>query len=316
MRLILILILWFSIIDSKGQTDWIELPIENSIWSDFYIALMSGPPEFEATYHYSYGGDTLINDKVFKKIIEGFDQNNYVGALREEDKKVYFIKGFTEDVKIIYDFNIEVGTVIDSVQTLSEDCYDSNCSYFKLMEKDTTGDRTRYEFGFYYEDENAEEVFVEHAFSWIEGIGSTFGLFNDLSLYYGNFYISATTTNYHELLCFRTDNNLIYTGDYYIGECTRPFIVDKNIEEELEVEILVFPNPTKGEINIIPNDKEFELNKLSYLIQDMYGRDIEPIRSIEELRGGKLDISNQSSGLYYLQITDGEKRKIWKIMKI
>ena len=61
-------------------------------------------------------GDTVINSLNYKKI---FENSLYAGALREDNKIIYFIPGNSLTEYLLYNFNLTVGDSIINPFTIS-----------------------------------------------------------------------------------------------------------------------------------------------------------------------------------------------------
>jgi hypothetical protein len=76
----------------------------------------------------------------------------------------------------------------------------------------------------------------------------------------------------------------------------------------LDSTILVYPNPTKGTINVTSN-----FNIKSIELYDIQGRILETV--IENNNSLKLDISEKQNGIYFLKINSENGSKVEKIIK-
>ncbi|MBQ6210706.1 MAG: DUF3244 domain-containing protein [Prevotella sp.] len=98
-----------------AQEDYRPLVEEGKHWTyDNFMPLR--PAEYDHNYYYDLKGDTLIAGKNCLKMFSDNSNNDgivrYVGALYEENKKVYcFYPGKNEAV-LLYDFDCEVGDTI------------------------------------------------------------------------------------------------------------------------------------------------------------------------------------------------------------
>ena len=79
--------------------------------------------------------------------------------------------------------------------------------------------------------------------SVIEGMGSTFGLLNNPTDILDLVFSVNANHKWRELLCFKNNETLLYTGSQYEGECNKfkPMnISDKT--ENIHTKILLYPN--------------------------------------------------------------------------
>ena len=307
-----------------AQPDWQELPIENSVWRQYTASWYYGDIGIQSTATYTFGGDTLINGVNFKKIIEDFNPNWYVGALRQEEKRVLFIKNQYTTLDTLYDFNIEIGTIIHTI----EDYYGENwceeyggdwaCPYIKLIEIDTSGERDKFNFGFFNQYDPGEETLIFPPFKWIEGIGSTQGLFNEVEYLYDLWWIHSDEYEYYSgLLCMSTEDTLVYTGPYYNDNC---FYTSTSLEEKLpndEKELIFYPNPALDKLFIKTNVQNSPKSPFIINTYDISGKIIDHQQFNEPLPDPHLEISvhNYPSGTYLLSIVSPEITKSYLFVK-
>jgi hypothetical protein len=105
-----------------------KFPIEPSaIWRYDKEARSDNYPGYER-YQYYFNHDTTIGSlKYFKLYKTGFFldpgkdgnfvstfENNYAGALRDKDNKYYFISSGSNTEIVLYDFNLNVGDIVES----------------------------------------------------------------------------------------------------------------------------------------------------------------------------------------------------------
>ena len=104
----LLTFLLFSISFAKGQ-DYTYIPLveEDTRWSYAFISQV-GYIDYSAGYEtYQLKGDTIISGLNYKKLLYGCSEN-YIAALREENKQVFIIRE-QEDEQLMYDFNLQEG---------------------------------------------------------------------------------------------------------------------------------------------------------------------------------------------------------------
>lgn len=123
------------------------------------------------------------------------------GAVREEDKRVYYRKysgqNYQDEV-LLYDFNLTVGDTISVLMNIG----DVPLIVLEESEIEVNGEMRR-QLGlarYYGKSSDIEEY-------WIEGVGSTFGF-----LYSG---IEGWVGSFVHLLCYHEDDNLIWMDDNY-----------------------------------------------------------------------------------------------------
>lgn len=111
----------------------------------------------------------------------------------------------------------------------------------------------------------------------------------------GNEIINGDTVH---LLGYNTYTN-------YIGNCGTLISIN---EIDISNTIKIYPNPTTSLINIV--DEQNELQNTTIELRNPLGQTILSIPF-----SNQIDISNLSSGMYYLTIQDGSHKKIVKVVK-
>ena len=130
---------------------------------------------------------------------------------------------------------------------------------------------------------------------WIEGIGSNMGLLH--SMYYHCIYCPAW-----ELLCFHNNNQLLYS----LSASNNCFIV-KIDEQEVEPDIVIFPNPAREKFEV--RSEEFEIEKIE--VFDLQGRVLIEKQFPEGENRIQIDVRNLIPGTYFCKISS-EKDSVTK----
>jgi len=87
---------------------------------------------------------------------------------------------------------------------------------------------------------------------------------------------------------------------------------DKNSEEEGDLEVLIYPNPSKGLLNIeITNLSQGSKNELK--LYDLYGKELIVRKDFE--RFYEVDINSFKEGVYILRIKIDERLFDYKVIK-
>ncbi len=234
--LLLMLFAAFGAIKGSGQNSDV-LPLDNAQWKELHITI-GGP-----VVRYSViCGDTTINQQRWSKVKMVSTDTNlqvlwsiYMGALRNEGQKTWYIPAESTDSILLYDFALEDGDTFQLAQPGS--------SWMEKMVVDYTeelliGDKLRKVIHFEplpwaYEEEH-----------WMEGIGSNRGLLNrgtGQGPDYGTY-----------LSCFRHNDELINFSQLpcefpNIPEC--PYTA---VEEPAKppVQLFVSPNPVSDQFFI------------------------------------------------------------------
>lgn len=142
--------------------------------------------------------DTLINAINYRVL--SYCDGKYKGAIREEDSRMFFIPSDSISEYILYDFNLNVGEGLTSIY--SEDIL-GNPSIYNVEEGPVRVD------SILIGDEYRRKLVFEGT-SWIEGIGSTGGLFCGIQ--------SNNSSIYSSLYCM-SKNDTINFPFYMEGEC-------------------------------------------------------------------------------------------------
>lgn len=164
-------------------------------WTEYRLNIMSTPPYIVSKTQYCVKNDTIIEGIRYKQI-EDIIQG-YIGAIREEGEKVYACSGYYGDNSgefLLYDFSAEKNDVIRSGALEGALSYPGG-----LTVRNT--ETIQLENG-----ENRKKISFDETRDWLEGIGSTGGLFSDAMDHATNGIVSY-------LVCFKVDNNILYVND-------------------------------------------------------------------------------------------------------
>jgi hypothetical protein len=89
-------------------------------------------------------------------------------------------------------------------------------------------------------------------------------------------------------------------------------IVKSKIFEDIEINIRIYPNPTRGDLKIeVPDYKDSEI--LIFQVYDMNGRLL--LNTRRSKPSSILDLSNFSNGTYILRMTRKGVNSSWRIIK-
>jgi hypothetical protein len=243
-KLVLLLMAFYSeaysqIIETKNSWNYLEVLIPTCEKST------NCEGKFYINYNYKIGSDTLINNKVYAKVIETAIRNNdsisysYIsGFLREEEnhKKVYSQLSYLDDSieVLLYDFTIKKDSIFNSTYERLYHLPDGDkivkSTYYSSQVIDIDSvlylgtKRLRIkllDFRTNWIEDNPAQDTVE----WIEGIGSNKGLLNYTN---GDF----------NLLCFKQNDEVKYTNKFGL-DCNYSGPISKIENYELkEISIL------------------------------------------------------------------------------
>ncbi|MBT3206892.1 MAG: T9SS type A sorting domain-containing protein [Bacteroidetes bacterium] len=101
------------------------------------------------------------------------------------------------------------------------------------------------------------------------------------------------------------------------------FVDEEIVEEETTEEeklhdklgsfdLVVFPNPTKGEV-VVQISGEENFGTVSYKVFDIYGKEI--LSGAKNSNVLQINLSQQVAGTYFLHLEINGKEKSWKIVK-
>ena len=218
----------------------------------------------------SVGGDTLYNGKIYKKIYGTQNATGYTSYFLREDSGFVYNKY----EKIYYNFHLQVGDTF----TFPLSSITPNVEVIV----DTV--ETKFIFGQTRKVIKFDFLNME----WIEGVGSTTGLMYDEVWYWDcNQYLNCFYDGIDSYMGEGFDSCFIYNGTIGVNS----FSVNE--------EIIIYPNPTNGVINldITSIRKSLEIN-----IYNSLGLTVKQIEKIDTPKDIKINIEDLDSGIYFLQI--------------
>lgn len=268
---------------------YVHFPDSNAVWALDFIG-----PEI-----YLVGGDTSINNVNYKKYYATTDTSLNIyglyGFLREDTltKKIYAFTTTSTVENLLYDFSANVG---DTVSVFSY-CWGA---FGNLDVKVAAIDSILIQ-GQYRKRLNVVNLDINNNWLdeyWIEGIGSTLGLFYSgisgaLSFQTGGLGIPA-------LVCFHQNNTLLYDSPFFMG--CYPNIGVGMQESVTPRAIQVYPNPVNDKIyfsNIGTNYFISIFNGLGQLVQNKINTE-----------NSGVDLAHFPKGLYSYVITDSQQNTI------
>lgn len=266
---------------------------------------------FEISYNtnYQFSGDTIINDTIYKKLIN-FPTNNIgpyfqMDLVREDTINRTIYQRLNSTDFLIYDFSLNVG---DTFHYVNPQWTNATCN----LVLDSITDTIYNSFGQYLEiNLIPQKVFYLHDATnpldnnivWVESIGSLAGpLFSFHDWQGGN--------EGETLLCHYNENEIRdyhYIYNFEQNPC-EGFV---GINEPVEVEqVTVFPNPiSKGNINIEgQNIKTIKiLGSLGNVIS---------CTAVKSGNHFEISFENRPTGVYFIQVTfSNNESTIKKIIK-
>jgi len=286
----LLLLVLFALICGKTQAQtYIPFPDSNAVWSQIKIDNYA-----QSKYQYRILGDTIIGSVQYHKLFMQYDSllnfsnSIYVGAIREQSKKIFFLHSYCQNETRLYDFSKNVG---DTINNLYDE--DSYCVGVPASGVINSIDSILI-------DGNYRKVFHLNSVNnpvWIEGIGSMFGLLNS---------VEPTPTCFcnWRLVCFQQNDSVKYLNPNF-NSCF-PVITDIPNQVPSKTSVNIFPNPVTGE-STIKWDISGSPIYSTLIFTDILGKNIKTINVY-----GKNEITvnrnDYTPGLYFgkLLATNGE----------
>lgn len=290
-----------------GAQSYIPLIAENARW-DETLRIYDSYTFIVEKYGHSFflSGDTTINNVdyhtvyyqyMWEQVIDPYNNilkstnlnepSKMIGAIREDtaSQKVYYLDfgegDWTIDTSLIpshevllYDFSLNVGDVTHIGRVPTE--------------------RVDYVYYNTYPDGTVRKSLEVDAQKWIEGIGSTFGLFGPYRFDYWMYYAS------HELSCFSVDGHYFFRTPNAdcdsVPEISPVSTLDIPSHED---KIQIFPNPASNRIQLEIVDLDLNIHRINMV--NASGTEY-PIHFKEIGRTLTIDISSFPSGIYVLNI--------------
>jgi len=273
--ILILFCIWTSMAFSQVYYPLIE---ENRTWNVISVTLVGTFP-WDTTYStltYEFVGDTIIDSNTYLKLYESNEEfpdnwNLWCYMREDNEKRIWYRRDSDEEEMLMYDFSVEAG---DSVLVgLNEPVYLYVDSINEININQT--DRKKYWLSC--------KTMPEYSETWIEGIGSNKGV-----CWGGSVYIVG---GWYWFLCMSENGELIYRNPnyescYLIAEINE---IDKPV-------IKIYPNPVKNLFRI-ENIENIEIKSISLTkINGQIIKQFDPMKT-------QLDISEVSSGLYFLKIS-------------
>lgn len=290
----IIFLICFSILLSyhPNAQDYVPFPTSNAEWKINHFSIFGG----NFTQRVVMSGDTMINNKTYQKIFSNnpYSTNTedslfYSLALREEEKKIYFVDNGTVEEHLLYDFTKEVGDSVTIFATFG------NSTIVPITSKIDAIDSIQLIDGSY----RKQYFFEWYNEYWIEGIGSTFKPLEPFD---------NISDNSYTLECFSDNEKLVYSLN---STSCDGFVNVSNPKNNND--IAVFPNPFQDNLTVINNSENSRIKNIS--IFDFLGR---IFFKSENTNGKKMEfnLKNIPLGVYYLKINfEDDTFLIEKIIK-
>lgn len=265
------------------STTYYPFPDKNATWN-FHWSLIGMYGDFDENYSISISGDTTINALTYHKLTTPFANTialrGYKGAIRQDiaAKKIYFVPRTETTEQLLYDFTLQVGdTVKGYIQA-------------NLSQKDTIKSIDSVLVGNSYRKRWL--VNSNYNIYFIEGIGSTYGLFEQSP---------GSTPDFPDfsINCYRENTLTLYPDSQTNCELINSV---KRIETNSN-QIRILPNPQDGSLKI-----EFDNTDIVEIkVIDLSGKVIyqQPTTNMKTIL-----IDRLQNGLYILTGKDTTNRLI------
>ncbi|MGF1565877.1 MAG: T9SS type A sorting domain-containing protein [Flavobacteriales bacterium] len=245
-------------------------------------------------------GDTLIDNQSYHRLMQSVDtlwtpvDATYRGALRVEDEKWYYRKaGGTEDA-FICDFGLSLGDTV----LINHEWSDGEVSLrVELIDTLVTNGVSRKRLHLnlvdgWWNPNSFDEV-------WIEGVGSTNGLYYSGYLVWDSGYL---------LSCYHEGDTLHYisqTSLEYSGEC----YVTTSVENHEQADFGLYPNPSDGLFTVEIGDWS---GSSSLEVLNMLGETVAERSTIGSVE--RIDVSHLTPGVYMVRVRNGGNEKIRRLV--
>lgn len=244
------------------------------------------------------GEDTLIGTETYTKV-DTCLTGGYKGALRSENRIVYYVPKDSSQEYLIYNFNVLPG---DTVNFYYEDFY-ANYSLQSGQHILQPGSVDSSLF-----QGKWRKTIDMGGSRWIEGIGNSYGLFlehwDNVSMYLV------------ELNCMSLNDTVHFINHdttYIAGNCQYDLGFGKSTFNETE--ILVFPNPAHDLVNLTFESPNILSNQVILRIFDIQGNQV-TIEASQTNEGYTIPLDDLEQGLYFLDIQIEDSHISKKITKL
>jgi hypothetical protein len=284
MKIFIFSALLFLILSGVQAQTYVPFPESDAFWNEFDIHQTSWGCYYPDSCKYTLfiNGKTTINSLEYNMIYEHRDGlNKYMGAFREENKRVYFIKNSCPHEILLYDFNLTVGDTMFLVSQLCEPPYGymevSSIDSIQLLDNTY---RKRFNFAGYC--------------SWVEGIGSLCGFW--YPKYNGLACICDIST-----VCYRYNNVFLYKNENHIP-CF-DFLVSANEIVANSAELRIHPNPVPQPASLILSTERAIISRIE--IYNAWGVNTKTLTGISSTKY-QIETDQFSKGLYFLRVNAGD----------
>jgi len=266
---------------------------------------------------YRTGSDTLVNDRIWKKVMAhgsdfpfDFDSASaiYKSAVREEGGKVWVIEKNQQTENLLYDFTKSAGDTLRFYRPSGAANQEIQPAFVtgKVYKTDVVSFGGAARKRMFIHDPFIVDQLPQQALSqldsqadiWIEGIGGKTGLFSRRAPW------GVVGPQPYLLACVEAGKNRIYTN--HTGYTSHPadecFIIPPGWITEIDKlapgAVTIFPNPAEGHVSI----HQHHTNLLTVTVYDMRGRQVFP--EVHKSNGTlvEIDLESLNAGVFQLVV--------------
>lgn len=288
-KITFLLALNFAFININSAQNYIAIPDSGAKWINHNF---SYPPNTPQSFYYIFstnGSDTTINNINYFKLLRNVN-GPYYGAMRNDSGKVIIIPKDSINEYIAYDFTAEVG---DTVYNVYED--GGYATFFGGIENVVIQYLSIVDLG---DGILRRQLQTQYGKLWIEGIGSSYGLFSEEGM---------NVSNYgSDLSCFSVNNTTLFPN--YANAACEMEVGLSSIGQSNNIN--AYPNPTSA-FFIIQSKQDIQ----QFCVYDALLRKIEiPI----EFTKNKLTLNTKGlmNGHYFIEILTDNERFIQKMIVV
>jgi outer membrane protein assembly factor BamB len=278
-----------SLVHAQNTT---RFPIKfTSEWRVNYVIMEEEDTHRDGDEFYSYyiESDTIINAiqyfKLYKEGVAYYDSffpfsNVYVGAIRDENNKIFFIEKNKTIEDILYDFNlntgdtiyslIEKGMVVKSIELLSDGRKKINIIKANFIHGKCLNISNTY---------------------FIEGVGSMGGIFYESPCNHTGF-------REHYLVCYTENGNIVYQSNLSPVNCDSINSIETTANSNSN--ITVYPVPASNFLTIKFQDL-LQMESMLYVF-DITGTFMLSKKILANSNETELDIHNLKKGIYLIRL--------------
>ena len=241
-------------------------------------------PQIYWTETYKIYGDTIIGDLTYLKLYKSEEEIpsnwQYLGGIREQNQKVWYIGTNNYPESEMYDFSFNIG---DTISFLYDPMVVDSIAY-----KPINGEPRKHIYFSYYGTPDFTEL-------WIEGIGSNRGILQSGPA----MFVGGWTW----LLCKSENGELLYMNPGY-QSC---YMISTGIEENKSgSELTISPNPVKGQFELRSSMLEIEGLKI-ISIYNGEGKKVREITTAQRSENITIEADGWNKGLYLIRLETGGK---------